>query len=241
MVNNDDNYNYDDPVVLWDEETGAVTDSELRQICEQITELKLISAWGIIKNDADSLKTVFQDGRIPIVSPYPCQPHQAAPLCYLVDSSLLSERQILILGIWLHENFPSLLTETAAIAYVRDGLPLQTTWFTDAIVYQSVMPSDYPNNAPLYWRNETSGRLSKAIHQYSACTVYDQDKQEDRQNFDPGYISLIRGYFFHWINAPGWSDSQELTQLRKEVRCIHSIDDIDRFLDNALKVGIDPL
>jgi hypothetical protein len=99
---------------------------------------------------------------------------------------------------------------------------------------------------PLFWRNETSGRLAIAIHSY----LKDQTRGEpiSREDFD-----LVREYIEQWVFAPCWTEvvrtvgsgnpdlTAELVQLRADVRTLKTADEIHVWLMRALDLGIDPL
>jgi hypothetical protein len=83
---------------------------------------------------------------------------------------------------------------------------------------------------PLYWMNETSGHLEAAVIAYL-----------NERELNRGDIDLLKSYFAIWTNATVWSESDELDKLRQSIGAIATIADIDRWLDRALNMGIDPL
>jgi hypothetical protein len=235
----DEDFDDDDPVVLYDPISGPIRDSQLREICEQVVETQAISTWGVLTEDADMLRRIFPNGKVPIASGIPFQPNQNAPDCYLVDGSLLSEEKLVALVNLLHESFSSLLTEISAAAYIQEGgLPLRTSWFEKTIVYTTVMTSSYLGGIPHYWRNETSGRLENTIEKYFLCR---ERIEQNRPDFTDSDVALLRGYFFHWASAPNFSVHNDLSELIKQIRSIHSIEDIDQVLGNLTELGLDPL
>jgi hypothetical protein len=51
----------------------------------------------------------------------------------------------------------------------------------------------------------------------------------------------LRAYLRQWIEAYAWLEEDELFTLRQEVDQLTSREAIDRWLDAALDLGIDPL
>lgn len=86
-----------------------------------------------------------------------------------------------------------------------------------------------------YWRNETSGKLAKAVLIYWDFVV-DENQLKPTQE----QISLIRAYLEIWAEYPWQGNEIELAQLRKSVKQITRVSDISKWLDKALKLGIDP-
>jgi hypothetical protein len=88
-------------------------------------------SWGVLL-EGTPFASAFPDRRVPLRSPWPIVPREeGAPRCYIVEGRLLSEQQVSALAHSLLEQWGdecSGLDE--AIAYVRSGLPLRTTWFS---------------------------------------------------------------------------------------------------------------
>jgi hypothetical protein len=80
---------------------------------------------------------------------------------------------------------------------------------------------------PGYWMNETSGALEPVVNDY-----LNGRPLTDRQ------VATMRAYLRQWISYEGW-DGVEL--LRVEVDDLLSSKDIQRWLDDALLLGLDPL
>ena len=83
---------------------------------------------------------------------------------------------------------------------------------------------------PLFWLYETSGVLQPAVEAYlagRALTVQD--------------IAALRAYLRQWINAPVWAESPQVLRLRNRINTIHGRQDLEKWLDDALDEGIDPL
>jgi hypothetical protein len=98
----------------------------------------------------------------------------------------------------------------------------------------------FPAGIPHYWMYETSGELKAAIHAY---LNYMGDPKLSPMS--DRHIALIREYFRQWINAPAYSLAEgfeaEKAALRESVGAIATAKDIDRWLNQAAEIGIDPL
>jgi hypothetical protein len=82
---------------------------------------------------------------------------------------------------------------------------------------------------PGYWMNEVSGKLEPAIF-----ALLEGDQLTEEQ------IVLIRAYLRQWIMAPVWH-GEALDALQARVDGLTTTEAIRRWLDDALKVNIDPL
>jgi hypothetical protein len=82
---------------------------------------------------------------------------------------------------------------------------------------------------PRYWMNEQSGRLEPVIWAFL-----------ERGPMSDADIATMRAYLRQWIDAPQWV-GPEIANLRQRVDGLTSREAIDRWLDDALKKGIDPL
>lgn len=116
------------------------------------------------------------------------------------------------------------------------------------------MPPTYqePHGTPLYWRDEVSGQLSKAVKAYL-------DNRVEGRPITNGQIALLRDYLAYWVNAPCWDHQAdeftdeilqltsmeelmpELSQLRSSVQHLKTAADIDKWIHEALDIGMDPL
>lgn len=93
---------------------------------------------------------------------------------------------------------------------------------------------------PLYWKNDLVGNLSLAVRAF-----FDQTA-------DPDQIQVIIKYLQYHISAPCWLETrprwlmsietiQNIEQLRDLSQQLKTRADIDQYLQEALKFGIDPL
>lgn len=98
------------------------------------------------------------------------------------------------------------------------------------------MPPYPPDGIPYYWLNEQSGQLPTAINAYLHCRG-GGELPTDKQIF------FIRCYLEHWVNAPCWAEDDigTLAKLRQTAPQIKTVADIDKWLDLALEIALDPL
>jgi hypothetical protein len=108
------------------------------------------------------------------------------------------------------------------------------------MAYRGKFPRIYlqPLNTPLYWRDEMSGFLPDAMLAYlnhvSAPTRFPPPNQEQ---FD-----IVKEYLIYVVNAPCWLDSPTepfLNQLRESAHQIQTISDLQTFIHQALRQGLD--
>ena len=91
------------------------------------------------------------------------------------------------------------------------------------------MLPEYPAG-PGYWMNETSGVLVPAVERY-----LEGQKLSDKD------IAALRAYFRQWINSPVWADSEGVGALKTSIDGLLDRNSINKWLKNALDLGIDPL
>lgn len=92
--------------------------------------------------------------------------------------------------------------------------------------------------APSYWMHETSGVLRPAVEAY-----LNQRPMSKKQ------IAAMRAYLRQWIAAPLWDQNPHATayhrawldQMRLRVDGLKDLEEIDRWLSDAIDAGIDPL
>ena len=82
---------------------------------------------------------------------------------------------------------------------------------------------------PAYWMNETSGVLRPAIVAYLKGLPMREDE-----------IAAMRAYLRQWIVADCWA-GPEVDDLRWRIDGLTTKKAIERWLDDAIKEGIDPL
>lgn len=94
-----------------------------------------------------------------------------------------------------------------------------------------------PFGTPLYWGDDESGVLPKAVQAYitsrcNATSPCDQDTLE-----------TVRIYLQYVINAPCWKagNPNALTQLRQEIMSVRTVEAMESWIEGCLKLGIDPL
>jgi len=98
------------------------------------------------------------------------------------------------------------------------------------------MPAAYmlPLGTPLYWMDETSGELRDAVMAYLNNRI-DGTLITDEQ------ITLVRTYLEYYVNAPCWKGESRLQALREKIRKADSAEKIDKWIQQALDIGMDPL
>lgn len=85
------------------------------------------------------------------------------------------------------------------------------------------------DGTPGYWRYEASGVLAPAIKAYL-----------ERKPLTDQHIAALRAYFRQWINAPAFQ-GKDVEELRQRIDGLTGKKAIDRWLDDAIKAGVDPL
>jgi hypothetical protein len=83
---------------------------------------------------------------------------------------------------------------------------------------------------PRYWMYETGGLLAAAVMAYL--------RNEPMTSDD---IALMRAYLTQWIMPSVWGATPGIDKLRLDVHNIRSRAEIDAWLFDALREGIDPL
>lgn len=86
------------------------------------------------------------------------------------------------------------------------------------------------HSGPGYWRDETCGVLTSAVEAY----LFGERLMVPE-------IAMIRAYLRQWIMAPVWQGDESLAALRASVDRIQSQPDIDKWLRDAIDLGMDPL
>lgn len=83
---------------------------------------------------------------------------------------------------------------------------------------------------PLYWQQETSGKLKEAVLTYV-----------DNKPLNESQILSLKLYFQQWISASAWEPTDEVIDLRYSVEKIATVKDIDNWVEDAIAAGVDPL
>ncbi len=102
------------------------------------------------------------------------------------------------------------------------------------------MPDYYDPSfgTPFYWRQEPTGKLEAAILAYLAHATGDRTAPTSQQ------LLLIVDYLKYWIGAPCWQQPEReywLDRLRARSYSLNTIAEISNWLDDCLRVGLDPL
>ena len=81
-----------------------------------------------------------------------------------------------------------------------------------------------------YWMHETGGQLRAAIGAYL-----------ERRPLSGADVDALRAYLRLWIMSPAWRGDGVLDQLRTRVDGLGDRAAIRQWLDDASRIGIDPL
>jgi hypothetical protein len=94
-----------------------------------------------------------------------------------------------------------------------------------------------PFGTPLYWGDEQSGVLPKAVRASitSRCDATSPCSQQA--------LETVRTYLQYVINAPCWQarDPNDLARLRQEITRVRSTDELENWIEGCLELDIDPL
>jgi hypothetical protein len=90
-----------------------------------------MASWATLKQ-GNELWEIFPSGNVPIISIVPITPREAGcPLCYVVESSELTNEQLQKLAERIHQQwYPECDDIQDAIDYISNGCPLKTTHFS---------------------------------------------------------------------------------------------------------------
>ena len=92
---------------------------------------------------------------------------------------------------------------------------------------------------PGYWRSESSGKLAPVVLRYLAGT-----------RLEPAEVDIMREYCRQWVDSPAWdqnphadptSGDKSLARLRAGVDSITSGATLEKWLNQAIDAGMDPL
>jgi hypothetical protein len=89
--------------------------------------------------------------------------------------------------------------------------------------------------APFYWANE-QGALPGAVEAYFDWILEGRSPAAEQ-------VELLCDYARYWINAPCWRDDDGelvLAELRERARTLASLESLERWIAEAMSVGIDP-
>jgi len=100
----------------------------------------------------------------------------------------------------------------------------------------SRIPNIYrpPLMLPLYWRDDITGELPAAVQAYLNNRI-------DGTEISNAQIVLLVDWLTHFIHAPCWEGDEQLARLRSSVTKLKTPNDVDRWLRQALEIGLDPL
>lgn len=101
--------------------------------------------------------------------------------------------------------------------------------------YGGTMPG-----TPLYWRHDVSGQMQEIVMSYL------------ERRSTPEQLSTVIAYLQYYIHAPCWleinpfaEDDEEMAtdirNLREQSKTLQTINDVDKWIHNALGAALDPL
>lgn len=94
------------------------------------------------------------------------------------------------------------------------------------------MIEGYPSHTLVYWQNEQSGQLIRAVQNFF----------DDSVEFDKTNVSLIRDYLKHWVGFRGhyFPKEDDRQSLIKELDESVTRKDFNQIIDKLLGFAIDP-
>lgn len=129
-------------------------------------------------------------------------------------------------------------TDPSAVEELFGNIPYAQLLTEAEVKYINPIPSIYqlPLGIPLNWRMEESGQIKDAV-----LAFYNHVTNKGNSPPNEHQIFLLKCYIEHYINAPCWLDIDcMLTQLKKEVRQLDSVERISLWLEKAMNIGLDP-
>lgn len=91
-----------------------------------------------------------------------------------------------------------------------------------------------PNGTPLFWMNEQSGKLARAVRRFLDSRLGDAEKPDEDD------LKLLVNYLSYYIHAPCWR-GEGLPTLRERVNKLSTENEISEWIRDALQAGFDPL
>lgn len=93
---------------------------------------------GFLK-EATPYHHIFLDGKIPLISCFPCRPAEDKPLSYVVNSGLLTSLQKELLARLLNISNPD-RSHDECLSVVNRGIAIDTKWFHSVLQQQQQQP-----------------------------------------------------------------------------------------------------
>lgn len=136
------------------------------------------------------------------------------------------------------------ITDAVPVRMFEDGLEARfdhacSTLVTKRPELRPAYQYYYPDlGLPLNWQDEKGAKLAAAVMAYF---MYMANKDEPPPT--PEQLALTIEYGTHYIFAPCWDKSgfaRELLQLRYEIQCVKTLEQLDRWIHKCLEITIDP-
>ena len=91
---------------------------------------------------------------------------------------------------------------------------------------------------PLRWQDDVTGVLPRAVMAFVNYGGKQSNVPPTEQQ-----LGLVREYMEYYVNAPCWrqGDAHELDVLREKIQTLHTVEDLDNFIHECLRIGLDPL
>jgi hypothetical protein len=90
---------------------------------------------------------------------------------------------------------------------------------------------------PAYWQDSPHIRLHQAIDYYFSNHLADRNLQYHLEQ-----TAIVKAYFLEWLHAGCWDGRKdEIDRLRLDAQYCQSLEDLDRFREQLIELGIDPL
>lgn len=86
---------------------------------------------------------------------------------------------------------------------------------------------EYPNGVPVYWRNETSGKLEGAVNRLFLGTL------------ENGDLALLKTYISHWLYCPSFTIPNK-DSLLQQLETATTATEILKVSREMTRQGIDP-
>ena len=121
--------------------------------------------WGVLV-EGTYVASLFPDRLVPLRSVFPMRPSdENAPLCYMLEGSLLDEPTVIELAKLLKQADSNAEKEDLAtlVAYVKKGLPLSLNWFVGAGTIKPIVDNGLYNFENIAKSAATAGHATASF------------------------------------------------------------------------------